>query len=294
MARLHLMEIEDQGWCPAPVRDGGTDFLRFMLERTRPYAAIAPRLRAALDRTGDGRIVDLCSGAGGPWASLLPLLEGGARAPEVVLTDRYPNLEAFRRMEAGSGGRIRHADEPVDATAVPAELEGFRTLFTGFHHFAPDLARGILADAVRARRGIGIFEVTERSVPAVLATLPAPLFALLATPAIRPFRWSRLLLTYVLPAIPLMVGWDGVVSCLRSYTPAEMLEMAAAAGGDYDWQAGRERVPRAPAHVTYLIGTPRQGTTHATRGGRPADAGRPPILLPGARRPYGLSAGRVR
>ncbi len=52
--------------------------------------------------------------------------------------------------------------EPVDATAVPAELGGFRTLLGAFHHFPPDVARSILADAAQKRRGLAVLEYTER------------------------------------------------------------------------------------------------------------------------------------
>ena len=50
----------------------------------------------------------------------------------------------------------------MSATAVPARLSGFRTMFTSFHHFKPEQAQAILADAVRNRCGIGIFEFTYR------------------------------------------------------------------------------------------------------------------------------------
>ena len=51
--------------------------------------------------------------------------------------------------------------------------------------------------------------------------LLTPLAVGLATPFIRPFRWSRLFWTYVIPLVPLTCWWDGVVSQLRAYTPAE-------------------------------------------------------------------------
>jgi hypothetical protein len=37
MKRLHLMEIEDQAWCPEAIRSGLTDYLRFALDATRHY-----------------------------------------------------------------------------------------------------------------------------------------------------------------------------------------------------------------------------------------------------------------
>lgn len=258
MRRLHLIELEDQPWCPRPIRDGATDYLRFLIDKARPYDAIAEHLRAALRRTGARRIVDLCSGAGGPWPTLLECLsdERGV-APELMLTDRYPNLPAFRHIEAGTGGRVTHEPEPVDAAAVPERLDGFRTLFTSFHHFRPDAALGILQDAVAKRQGIGVFEVTERRAAPMAGMLFLPFIIWVSTPFMRPLSWSRMLLTYPLPAIPLVGLVDGIVSCLRTYTPTELEAMTRKLRG-FDWEIGQEPVKRSAARATYLIGTPRR------------------------------------
>ncbi|MEZ5362682.1 MAG: hypothetical protein R2748_10195 [Bryobacterales bacterium] len=67
------------------------------------------------------------------------------------------------------------------------------------------------------RQPIAAFEAAEAlggDLPLVLV----PLFVLLMTPFIRPFRWSRLFWTYVIPVLPLAIFWDGVVSYLRAYT----------------------------------------------------------------------------
>src|SRR3954471_7225879 len=95
--RLQLVEIEDLAGCPAPIRDGMTDYLQFVIDKTRPYAAVAPLLRGALGRCGARKVLDLCSGAGGPWPGLLAELEG-APLDRVRLSDRYPNLPAFERL----------------------------------------------------------------------------------------------------------------------------------------------------------------------------------------------------
>jgi hypothetical protein len=39
--RRQLIEIEDQSWCPAAVRDGLTDYLQFITDHTEPYAPAA-------------------------------------------------------------------------------------------------------------------------------------------------------------------------------------------------------------------------------------------------------------
>src|SRR2546425_11759383 len=83
-------------------------------------------------------------------------------------------------------------------------------------------ARAILADAVHNRQGIGVFEATQRRALALLLMLLAPLMMLVVTPFIRPFRWSRLLWTYLIPLVPLVTLFDGLVSCLRTYSVQEL------------------------------------------------------------------------
>src|SRR4029077_12135205 len=124
-------------------------------------------------------------------------------------------------------------------TRVPGELTGFRTIFSAFHHFRPEQACAVLADAVHKRQGVAVFEGTQRSVLALLLMLLVPLMVLLVTPFIRPFRWSRLLWTYLIPLMPLTALFDGLVSCLRTYSVEELRDLAARLEtNEYDWDIG--------------------------------------------------------
>lgn len=251
------MELEDLSWFPAVLRDAATAYLRFALAMSGHARILAGRLAEALRATGETRIVDLCSGGGGPYPALLDGLAEQGIAATATLTDRYPNLPAFRDVADASGGRVDYASESVDATAVPAHLTGFRTLFNSFHHFRPGAARSILADAVRARRPIAVLEVVGREPFLLFAILLAPLVVLAVMPRVRPRRWSWLFFTYVVPLVPLLVLFDGIVSCLRVYSPDELRELVAGLGGeDWRWEIGQLRLGPAPAHATFLVGRP--------------------------------------
>jgi hypothetical protein len=253
--RIHLFEIEDQPWCPASIRDGITDYLQFAIGATKPYAPIAPRLAETIRASGTRDVVDLCSGAGGPWPTLIDSVMPGGGTPDVTLTDRWPNETALARASGLAPDRIHYRETPVDARRVPDDLTGTRTLFTAFHHFLPADARAVLLDAASRHATIAVFEATHRSALAIVVTLLAPIVVLLVTPAIRPFRWSRLFWTYLIPAIPLAVLFDGLVSCLRTYTPGELRALTAGIDG-YRWEVGEER-SKGPVPVTYLVGSPR-------------------------------------
>jgi hypothetical protein len=252
-----LIEIHEQPWCPRSIRDGATDCLRVVAGLGRQYHNILPRLHQAVQASHSERIVDLCSGGGGPWFSLVNHLNRLNGQPiEVLLTDLYPN----QRLIQGRGPALNNLaffPTSVDATRVPATLPGFRTLFTAFHHFPPPIARAILQHAVTQGQGIGIFEQTRRHSLALLVMLTLPLIAWLATPFIRPFCWSRLFWTYLIPVIPAVICFDGCVSCLRTYSPAELRELVAGLDGPaYVWDIGWTPSPLSPIGITYLIGYP--------------------------------------
>src|SRR6185295_5915543 len=117
-----------------------------------------------MERAQSRLLVDLCAGAGGAMPKINRILTDDLDcAVDIVLTDYFPNVAAFRRIESESQGSIKGRYDSVSALDVPADLTGVRTLFTALHHFEPEQARMILADAVRKRAAIAIFEPLERT-----------------------------------------------------------------------------------------------------------------------------------
>jgi hypothetical protein len=254
LRRIDLSEIHEQPWFPKFLRDDVTDGLQFTLNFGRVYEPAASCLRKTLKAAGTDRLVDLCSGAGGPWSWLYRLVENEDTAKlQVCLTDKYPNIASFERLHEASGGRIGYCAEPVDAAKIPAQLRGFRTLFTSFHHFSPDEAAAIIQNAVDTRQGIAIFEAPRRRTLSILMAVLMPLSALLMGPFIRPFRLSRMIWTYVLPVIPFVLWFDGILSCLRAYSLAELSELIRhLKPNDYKWEIGERMGLLAP--MTYVLG----------------------------------------
>ncbi|MCG8419166.1 MAG: class I SAM-dependent methyltransferase [Proteobacteria bacterium] len=258
LSRLHLFEFTDQRWCPRAIRQLVTDYLGAILMVTRTHDPVAPMLAEALRDLGTHRIVDLCSGSGGSLFSLKEQIQrrlGGEI--EVVMTDLFPNVDIVARLDATGRDGLRYLAEPVDARAVPLRLTGLRTMFESLHHFRPHHVRQVLQDAVNRRTGIASIEVTARSLHSALLVLASPLVILFLTPWIRPFRWWRLLLTYAVPVASFVVLWDGLVSCLRTYTREELYELISELddGGSYDWVFEQRLVRGAP--LSCLIGLPK-------------------------------------
>lgn len=277
MHRIQFIELHEQPWFPSSLRDDITDAVQFGYNLIKAYAPIAPLLQNVIDSSRNGTnsgqsIVDLCSGGGGPWLDLSQKLQcrnaADSAGLQIWLTDKYPNLQAFQSVSASSDHHITYYPEPVDAKNVPRTLKGLRTMFTSFHHFPPEDARAILQNAVDAGESVGIFEITRRAPSAIAVIFVGVLLMFLHTPRIRPFRWSRLLWTYLIPIIPLVLLFDGVVSCLRTYRPQELREIVEKLTPcEYHWEIGELEGKRAP--VTYLIGYPRASRRESKAGTGP-------------------------
>jgi len=259
MKRMHLIEIADEAWCPRGIRHGVTDYCRFVTEGA--YNPVAPLLARALQSAKARHILDLGSGGAGPWLRLQPLLRESGVEVTVCLSDHNPDLVAFERARRLSRQAVTFHPEPVEATQIPSELSGFRTMFSAFHHLRPEQARAVLADAVARGEGIGVFECGNRSFLTLGGLLGTPVTALLLAPFIGPLRWSRLFWTYLVPALPLVLLFDVIVSWLRFYSEPELRELTADLNG-YQWDIGTVRGKWVPIPITYLLGVPSRSYSH--------------------------------
>jgi len=254
----YLFEFEDLSWFPDTIRESMTDYLRYLIASLNFYQPIIPLIIEGLKQTNSNQIIDLCSGGGGAIEKIHKnLLQQSDIEIKITLTDKYPNKNAFGFISEKTSGRISFSDATVDASDVTANLKGFRTIFSGFHHFNNDFAKKILKDAVDEKCGIGIFDGGNRNIFAVIAVLIFhPIFFFLFTPFFKPFRFSRLLYTYIIPIIPFCTIWDGVVSIIRLYKPVELLKIAHEVDNEnYFWEAGKKK-SNFGLSVTYLIGYP--------------------------------------
>lgn len=261
LPRLQLLELTDQRWLPAPLRDTVIEALSRALDWGRMLEPLVEPFRAFVAATGSTEVLDVCAGSGGPARVLSrALARHDARPPRFVMTDLYPRLAAWRRIRDELPGVVDFVAEPVDATNIPEAIGAgrARVVINAFHHFPPHLARAIVADAVRGSRGIWISEGFDRNpLRFLLPFAPAGLAALAAGPWLTEERaLAKGLLTYLTP-LPLAVSlFDGLVSTLRVYSEAELRDMVAPFGDELEWTYGE--APFAPfGRAYYFYGVPR-------------------------------------
>ena len=88
--------------------------------------------------------------------------------------------------------------------------------------------------------------------------------SLVTTPFLRPFRWSNLIWAYLIPIVPFVLLFDGVVSCIRTYSPRELAELTKGLSSKaYAWKMGEEEAGLSSIPITSLIGYPIAKQEHA-------------------------------
>ena len=255
---LRLFEFEDKTWLPETIREGMTDYLRFVLNSGNFYEPVAGMIVQLLSVTGSKQIIDLGSGGGGTIEQIQKTIHDKFHLEiPFILTDIFPNINAYEFIQQKTGGKIGYFDKPVNATSVDISLKGVRTIFSAFHHFDNDTAKQVLQNAVTAKEGIAVFDGGNKNLFFTMAiTLLHPIAFVLFTPFFRPFKLSRLLFTYIIPIIPLCTMWDGMVSVTRLYSPQQLLSLAmSVTDKDYNWHAGKKK-NKFGMSITFLIGYP--------------------------------------
>jgi len=265
LKRRQLFEWNDLPWIPDSFRSFLTDFLNYILICRQPFLPAVYLLLRALRYSKSDTIVDLCSGQGGPWPKLLPLMQNkykSAKQLKVTLTDKYPASSRYNQIHWHPS--LRYYPQSVDATAIPSSLTGMRTIFNGFHHFNEQEAKKILRNSVEQDQVIVIFEMLQRNWIHVLLSFLMPLVVLVVTPRIRPFRWHRLIFTYIIPIAPLLIFWDTLISTLRCYHPDEFMQLATSVDDvKFQWESGSYNY-RGIA-VSYFLGYPKQSRSDEQR-----------------------------
>ncbi|RMJ18615.1 hypothetical protein CDV36_001690 [Fusarium kuroshium] len=277
--RMHLFEIDDQPWFPPSLRVivqailAQTWSLNLHIPSQSPAQIAASKLIQHLDSSLSSlRFVDFCAGAGGPS----PLIEqqvntylrnSNREEVDFVLTDIHPNIGAWARI-ATQNPRITYDGQSVDASRVPERLaqskdgrQVFRLFNLAFHHFDDDLARRILKDTVERNQGFVIFELQDRSIMSFIADLLLPIGVIPSAPYYA-LKWrapSVFIFTWLIPIIPLVLIWDGIVSSLRTREPEEVEMLLRSCGADasgWEMRSGKEMFLWPCGHLNWIICQP--------------------------------------
>jgi hypothetical protein len=261
LPRLHLFEWNDSPWAPAPLRDTIVESLSRTIRWNGMLRDLIGPFQAFLAASEAREVLELCAGAAGPSQVFVEeMLRVGVAPPRFLMTDLFPQVPAWEAARALHPGVLDFVSTPVDATRAPPEIADgrARVIINGFHHFPPDIARAVLADAVDRSAGIFLVEPFERKPLRFLPLVPVGVVALAAAPLLtRRARAAKALFTWATPIVAAAGLWDTVVSSLRVYSEAELRDMVAPLGDRFQWEYGLYRYPML-GEGYYFSGVPKR------------------------------------
>ncbi|KAI0102276.1 hypothetical protein GGR51DRAFT_562715 [Nemania sp. FL0031] len=210
------------------------------------------------------------SSASSTYAAVAAAQNGQRREGEgvkFVLTDLHPHVESWEKA-ASASPHLTYVSTSVDAAAAPPELimqskaggKGvFRLFNLAFHHFDDGLARAILKNTVETSDGFGIFELQSRTFSSFVSCMLFGFFILIIAPLL--YWWSPQILffVYIVPIVPFVLVFDGLISSLRTRTAdeVEVLLRTCGASDAMDWvvHSGSETFLWPSGHLTWIICT---------------------------------------
>ncbi|KAI4193076.1 MAG: hypothetical protein LQ348_002976 [Seirophora lacunosa] len=193
---------------------------------------------------------------------------------DFILTDLFPHIPSWKRA-CSTSAHLHYIPTPINACSTPSDMlsltrpplaststkkshqkKPFHLFSLAFHHFPDPLARLVLRDALASSAGFAVLELQARDPPSFLTMLLlAPALWLASWHRFRA-DWTHLFFTYAVPLVPLVVVLDGLVSCLRTRTPGEILALMEGVEGMEGWrfESGREAHTWPAGEVSWFVG----------------------------------------
>lgn len=231
--RFHSFEFCDQSWVKGIVREAFMDCLEAIYRSFGPYEKNFTTL--ALEAKTKGTIIDLATGNAAPILTFLKFLEKKGKASgkdatiqnlTVIATDLYPHLESWQTIQK-KHPFFSFKEQPFDAIRQKEDIPCVYTMFSAFHHFNEDQAVEIITSKVSETSDLMIFEMTPRDYLANYAWLPFAMpFFMLSSLFARKLKFGKILISMIVPIVPAMVIFDGLMSNLRTYTRPELEVLA--------------------------------------------------------------------
>lgn len=224
MKPFYLFEFCDQAWIPGGARECLYEIMDACNSGVRSFNGQVAETAIKLAREeGYDRIVELGAGR----APVTTRLASDEQLGELKLVpcDIVPNETVYRALAERYPDNVFPIYDPVDITRPQSELfrESVLVMAGMMHHIPFALRPAILEALSHSRSRIAMFEPLRRTLLSMLlATLSFfPAILLPITFFRRPGKLRRLLWCWLIPIVPYMFIWDGVVSCLRQWKQAE-------------------------------------------------------------------------
>ena len=201
-----MKELEDYKWFPSVLRNFQTEFIGYIVVVFDVYDVFINYINKL--HLPILPMKDLCSGSGKPAIGIFNKCNCFS---SLTLSDKFPN--SLNRGESIVFNEIREED----VLEVEFKEGSYYTMFNSFHHFSDDEKLEISQRIHKNGSAAFFVEILEPTILCLLKVLFITIVgSLLFTPFVKPFSYSRLFFTYIIPINLFTVTFDGLMSVMKS------------------------------------------------------------------------------
>ncbi|PLX11352.1 MAG: hypothetical protein C0594_03750 [Marinilabiliales bacterium] len=265
--RIHWFEFEDLDWIPSWIKSSITNLVVIVNFHFGVHKSLPLVLKKALEMSHKKRIVDMGSGAGGVMPEIMRKMHNSGKYKDIslLMTDRFPNIDAIKKFNNQKETFIQYSDKPLDALNLSNAPDGLNTMINCFHHLTPEQASQLLSSASKNKEPLLVYEMLDNNIPAWLWKYTMPFFlvalffmALYMTPFVRPLSFRQIIFTYFVPVIPVLFAWDAWISKPRVYTQNDIKHLLSnLSNKDYKWSYNINKTEKGRKQGSYILGLPK-------------------------------------
>lgn len=229
MKRHHVPQFTNQTWFPQYLKNCIFEFMTWFVGKTRAAHPFLPVIKRGLEKTSNSTIINIDSQLGAGFETVQPLLDKNVVVKNILLKD------------------------------FEAKEIGLYLSVNAFHQLKVHEAKDLLTQIAESRNPVAIVEGNNDSLWQVVGmTVFVPLTILLTAPFVKPFRFGRLIFTYLIPILPIITLIDGFLALFKLYAPVDLDELTdSIAVNNYKWESGKMDNGRG-GKIMYLLGYPQQ------------------------------------
>lgn len=226
MKRKQIAQIMNLSWFPKPIKKLVSEFLDWFVVRVNATKPFIPLIEAVLEKTQTKKIINIEFNIGAGIETVKPFLK------EDITVASIP-ISKFNTNE-----------------------KGLYLFVNSFHQLNSAEARRILQRIADSGNPVVVVEGNNDSLWQIVGmTIFVPLTVLLTAFFIKPFRFSRIILTYIIPILPVIIVIDGCIALLKLYNPSDLLALTSSLNAEhYEWKAGKSDNGRG-GKIIYLTGS---------------------------------------
>lgn len=225
MKRKQIKQIINTPWCPDFFKTLVAEFLSWFVVKVNATQPFIPVIDEITDKTQMKKIINIEFNTGAGIETVQPYLK-----------------------------------EDITVISIPAEKidtseKGVYLFVNSFHQLNSAEAGTILQNIADGGNPVVVVEGNNDSLWQIVGmTVFVPLTVLLTAFFVKPFRISRIIFTYVLPILPIIIVIDGCLALLKLYSPDDLLELTSSIKTEnYEWKAGKKDNGRG-GKIIYLTG----------------------------------------